>query len=169
MKVSIIVAAGENGVIGRGNALPWRLPADLKRFKQITLGHAIIMGRRTWDSIGRALPGRTSIVVTRQRDFEPPAPGVIVVNSFEAALAHAEALGETEVFVIGGRAIYELALPWARRIYMTRVHGSFEGDVFLPEGALRGFEIRGEERREADDRNPYPMTFQVLERDAATT
>ena len=130
MRISIIVAAAENDVIGRGNELPWRLPADLQRFKRLTMGHHLVVGRRTWDSIGRSLPGREMIVVSRSRP-ELPA-GVRAAGSLEEALATAKAAGDDEVFIAGGAAIYALALPLADRLHLTRVRSEIEGDVRLP-------------------------------------
>ena len=132
--VAIIAAVADNGVIGRENALPWRLPEDLRHFKRITMGKPVIMGRRTWDSIGRPLPGRTNIVITRNPSFA--AAGVEVVASLEEALALAghiaAADGVEEAVVIGGAEIYRAAIPRADRLYITEVHARFEGDARLP-------------------------------------
>ena len=125
--LSLIVAASRNGVIGAGGKLPWRLPADLKRFKEITLGHPILMGRKTFESIGKPLPGRANIVITRQKGFQ--ACGATVAHSLEEALQICE--GRDEVFVIGGAEIYKEALPLANRIYLTRIEQDFEGDTTL--------------------------------------
>jgi dihydrofolate reductase len=130
--VSLVVAAAANGVIGRENRMPWHLPEDLAHFKRLTLGHPVVMGRKTYESVvatlGKPLPGRTNIVVTRQAGFE--APGCIVSPSLDAALAAAR---ETEeVFVIGGAEIYRLALERADRVYLTRIHAAFEGDTTFP-------------------------------------
>src|ERR1700759_4800221 len=113
MRISIIVAVAENGVIGRGGELPWRLSADLQRFKRLTMGHTIIMGRRTWDSIGRPLPGRKSIVVSRQENYEINVETVRVANSVQQAVKVAEEPGEEEAFIVGGAELYRLALPEA--------------------------------------------------------
>lgn len=156
MLISLIVAASENGVIGRDNDMPWRLPTDLKRFKRLTMGSAIIMGRKTFHSIGRALPGRCNIVLTRDDDFK--ADGVLVARTIEAALALAqeetsssdisdntpgeqasdkagveEGAAEAEVFVIGGAEVYKQTLKLADRVYLTRVKGHIEGDAFFPQ------------------------------------
>ena len=125
--LSLIVAASRNGVIGAGGKLPWRLPADLQRFKQITMGHPILMGRKTFESIGKPLPGRTNIVITRQKSFQ--CSGTTVAHSLEEALRICEE--ETEVFVIGGAEIFRQALPLADRIYLTRIEKDFEGDTLL--------------------------------------
>jgi dihydrofolate reductase len=127
--VSLIVAMDRNRVIGAGGRLPWHIPEDLKRFRRLTLGHHIVMGRKTWASIRRSLPGRTNIVVTRDRSFA--AEGAIVAHSLEAALA--VAAGDEEVFVIGGGELYAQALPLADRLYITEVHGEFVGDTWFPE------------------------------------
>lgn len=131
MKIALIVATDLNGLIGRGNDLPWHLPEDLKNFKAITMGHPILMGRNTFESIGKPLPGRTNIVITRNADFK--AEGVTVVHSLEEALGAANA--ET-IFVIGGSSIYAEALPRAAVIYQTLVDDEFEGDVYFPEKNL---------------------------------
>ena len=135
IEVAIIAAVADNGVIGRGNALPWKIPEDLRHFKGITMGKPVIMGRRTWDSIGRPLPGRTNIVVTRNPSFA--AAGVEVVASLEQALALAgriaAAQGAAEAVVIGGAQIYRAAIPRADRLYITEVHASVEGDARWPD------------------------------------
>jgi len=129
--VSLIVAASRNGVIGMGGALPWRISADMKRFKRLTMGHPCIMGRKTWDSLpNKPLPGRTNIVVTRNKAFA--AEGAKAADSFEAALEIARQEDPAEIMVIGGEAIYAEALPYANRIYFTEVGRHFEGDAFFP-------------------------------------
>ncbi len=134
-EVAIIVAVAENGVIGRGNDLPWRLPEDMKHFKRVTMGKPVIMGRKTWESIGRPLPGRHNIVITRNPSFA--AEGADVVPSLEAALELAQGIaaadGAAEAIVMGGAEIYRAALPRADRLYITEVHAAVEGDTFLPE------------------------------------
>src|ERR1700742_580843 len=127
MRISIIVAVAENGVIGRDGQLPWRLSADLQRFKRLTMGHTMIMGRRTWESIGRPLPGRRTIVVTRQTNYSV-AEGVQTAASLDDALAIAETTGEREVFVVGGAELYNEALPQAGRLFFTEVAADVEGD-----------------------------------------
>lgn len=128
-RVSLIAAVAANGVIGDNNALPWRLPEDLRRFKALTLGHPVIMGRKTFESIGRPLPGRRNIVISRNREYA--AAGCEVAASLEAAL-EACRNGSDEVFIIGGAQIYAEALPLAQRLYMTEVHCAFEGDAHFP-------------------------------------
>ena len=161
MTVSIIVAVSDNGVIGRDGGLPWHLPADLKRFKRLTSGHHMIMGRRTWDSIGRRpLPGRPTIVVSRAPGFV--AEGAQVARSLGQALALA--VGVDEVFIAGGEAIYREALPIADRLYLTRVHAVVEGDTFFPELDEGGWRVVVEERHEPDEKNTCAHTFLVYER-----
>jgi dihydrofolate reductase len=130
-KLSLIVAMTESRVIGVNNHLPWNIPEDLKRFRQITAGHPIIMGRKTYESIGKPLPKRTNIVITRDKSYR--VEGGAVVHSFEEALEWARRSdGAEEVFVIGGSEIFKLAIPIAYRIYLTVVHWPFEGDTFFP-------------------------------------
>ena len=161
MTVSIIVAVSDNGVIGRDGGLPWHLPADLKRFKRLTSGHHMIMGRRTWDSIGRRpLPGRPTIVVSRDPGFV--AEGAQVARSLSQALELAA--GADEVFIAGGEAIYRAALPVADRIYLTRVHACFDGDTHFPAFDANDWQVVVEERHEPDEKNPYAHTFLVYER-----
>lgn len=129
--LALVVAVSANGVIGRDGGLPWHLPEDLRHFRRVTIGHAIIMGRRTWDSIGRPLPRRRSIVVTRQRGLE--IPGCEVAHSLDEAIALARAGGDAEPRVVGGAALYQAALPLATRLYLTRVLREVQGDTFFPE------------------------------------
>lgn len=157
MIVSIIVAMDEDGVIGRAGALPWRLPDDLRRFKAVTMGHVLIMGRRTLDSIGRALPGRRSVVLTRNRAFRPPE-GVEVAPDLDAALARvAEA---PRVFVVGGASVYREALPRAHQLLITRVHARVPGDVRFPSVAWSEWTLVEEERHPADAHHAFPFSFQ---------
>lgn len=128
-RLALIAALARNRAIGRGNAMPWRLPEDLRRFKRLTLGHAVIMGRKTFESIGSPLPGRDNIVITRSHDWSPS--GCAVVHSLDAALAAVESRGEA--FVIGGAQIYALAMPFAQRLYLTEIERDFDGDAFFPE------------------------------------
>lgn len=174
MEISLIVAVAENGVIGREGALPWRLSHDLRRFKRLTMGHHLVVGRKSYESIGRPLPGRTLLIVTRQPDYAPPAaaPGddrgsVAVVHSLDAACERARRAGESELFVAGGGEIYRLALPRADRIYRTRVHVRSDGDVTFPQLAGEEWTVRESERYGTDERNEYPTTFERLERASA--
>lgn len=144
-RLAIIAAVARNGVIGRDNGLPWRLPADLRRFKTLTLGHPVIMGRRTWESIGRPLPGRRNLVVSRNSDYA--APGAELFASLARALA-ACAGHPGEVFVIGGAELYALALPAATRLYLTEIRADYAGDAHFP--ALD----RGQWREDAREAGP---------------
>jgi dihydrofolate reductase len=157
---SLIVAAAENGVIGRGNRLPWHLPADLAHFKRTTLGHPVIMGRRTWESIGKPLPGRRNIVVSRTPGFA--APGCEVAP--DLATAYARSQDEPEVFVIGGTQLYEAALPGADRIYLTRVLASVEGDARFPDLRPDAWHEESLGEHAADERNAHGLRFVLLER-----
>lgn len=159
MKVSLIVAAALNDTIGREGVMPWHLPADLKRFKSLTMGHHLVVGRKTFESIGRALPGRTMIVVSRQSGSIQP--GVEVVGSPDEALELARGRGETELFVAGGGEIYRHFLDRADRVYLTRVEANVEGDAAFPALSADGW-IRTEcELHPADDRHAYPFRFEV--------
>ena len=161
MTVSLIVAVSANGVIGRDGGLPWRLPRDLRHFKRTTMGHHLIIGRRTWEEVGMPLPGRAMVVVTRDRRFE--AEGAIVVHTLEDALEVARE--DDEPFIGGGAHIYKLALDGdlVDRLYITRVHADVEGDTFLPEIAFDRWSLVSEEHHEADEKNEHACTFQVYE------
>jgi dihydrofolate reductase len=158
--LSVVVAADERGGIGRGGGLPWHLPEDLKRFKAITMGKPIVMGRRTWDSIGRPLPGRRSIVVSRQAGLA--IEGAEVVGSLEQALRAAS--DAPEVCVIGGAELYRLALPRAEVVHLTRVHATVEADTFLPALDPSDWEEVSSERHDADERHAHPYSFVTLRR-----
>lgn len=160
MTVSLIVAVAANGVIGRGGGLPWRLSSDLKRFKALTMGHHLLMGRRTWESIGRPLPGRTIVVVTRRQGLE--AEGVLWARSPEEALQLAA--GDEEVFVAGGAELYRALLDRADRIYLTRVHASPEGDTHLPPVDWSGWRRVGAQDHPCGPKDDYPTTFEIWER-----
>jgi dihydrofolate reductase len=162
MKLSVLAAMGENRVIGRSGELPWRLPAELRRLKKLTTGHCLIMGRKTWDSIGRPLPKRTSIVVTRNADFR--AEGAVVVADFDAALAAARERNDSEAFIFGGAAIYEIALPRADCLYLTRVHASPTGDTFFPDFDESEWRLVSRELHPADDAHQYAFSFEEYER-----
>ena len=160
MLISIVVAASTNNVIGVGGELPWRLADDLKHFKAITLGKPIIMGRLTWESIGRPLPGRQNIVMSRQSSFT--ADGCDVVTTPATALTAAGAA--EEVMIIGGGRIYEMFLPKARRLYLTRVHADIDGDTFFPNIDAADWQLIGSEARVADASNEFAFDFRVYER-----
>ena len=164
MKISLLVAVAENRVIGRDGGLPWHLSADLKRFKKLTLGHAVIMGRKTFESIGRPLPRRRSIVLSRDPSYAPE--GAEVAGSLDEALALAagEDEDEDEVFVIGGGSVFAAALPKADRLYLTRVHAEVSGDVLFPDLDLGSWKLRSEERHAADERHDHAFSFLVYDR-----
>jgi len=160
MRRSLVVAMASNRVIGRDNALPWRLPADLAHFKKVTMGHPIVMGRRTHESIGKALPGRQNIVVTRNRAFQ--APGCTVVASLDDAW---QAAGEAdEVCVIGGTSLFEETLPIADVIHLTEVQADVQGDTYFPQFDRREWREREISRQPADARHAYPIRILELER-----
>ncbi|MHC4948753.1 MAG: dihydrofolate reductase [Planctomycetota bacterium] len=159
-RITIIAAVSENGVIGRGGGLPWHLPEDLRRFKRRTLGHTLVMGRRTFESLGGCLPGRRCIVVSRTPSFAPE--GVTVAASLADALAAAG--DDDEVFIAGGSAVYREGLAVADRLELTIVHADVEGDAFFPEYDPDAWRVVGEERHEADDRHPHAFTFRVCAR-----
>jgi dihydrofolate reductase len=158
--ISLLVAATENGVIGRDNGMPWHLPDDLKHFKTLTLAKPVLMGRRTFDSIGRPLPGRTNLVLTRTPDWS--VPGVTVVADLDAAIRAAGSA--PELVIAGGAQVYALALPRATRIYLTRIHAVIEGDTRLPDINLAQWIETECELHPADARHPYAMSFVTLER-----
>ena len=160
--ISIIVAASTNYVIGTRGKLPWRLSDDLKRFKQLTMGKPIVMGRLTWESIGRPLPGRQNIVLTRQADFA--AEGCDVVASPADALA--AAADAEELMIIGGSQVYELFLPQASRLYVTRVRAAIDGDTFFPEIDEGVWRLTHSEAHEANDANEFAFDFKTYERKA---
>ncbi|MFP6640722.1 MAG: dihydrofolate reductase [Myxococcota bacterium] len=165
MRVSLVVAISENGVIGAGGAIPWRLPDDQQIFKRLTLGHCILMGRKTHESIGRLLPERTTIVLSRTPDYA--VEGARVATDLESALEMAVALGEDELFVVGGERVYEGALPRADRLYLTRVHAEVEGDILMPDlddPAELGFERMTSESYDRDARNEHAFTFESWHR-----
>lgn len=165
MIISLLLAASENNVIGKNNQLPWHLPNDLKYFKNLTWGLPILMGRKTFDSIGKPLPGRKSIVITRNGGWRHD--GVEVVHSIGEAVSQAEALGAKEIFVIGGAEIFNASLPDASRIYMTRIHQVFEGDVFFPEIDEMQWQRTSSRYCAADEKNPCDHTYEIWERKPA--
>ncbi len=159
-RISLVVAMAEDRVIGVDNGLPWRLPDDLKRFKAVTLGKPVLMGRRTFESIGRPLPGRLNLVLTRNPRFH--VEGVVTVTDWAAAL---QAAGDVpELMVIGGAELYSMALPVAQRIYLTDVHASVRGDARFPPFAPQEWREIEREEHAADERHAFAMTFRVLER-----
>ncbi len=162
MKLILIAAAANNNVIGKDNKLLWRMSNDLKRFKELTMGHTIIMGRKTFESIGKPLPGRKTIVVTRQKDYD--AQGCEIVSDLKEAICKIK--DESEVFVAGGGEIYRqiMSLHYTRRIYLTRIYANFEGDSFFPEIDSEKWEMIEREEHEPDEKNPYPYAFLTYKR-----
>lgn len=168
IRLALMVAVADNGVIGRDNALPWHLPGDLAYFKRVTMSKPVIMGRKTFESIGRPLPGRTNIVISRNAAYA--APGARVVPSLDAAALLAEQVARTdgvdEAVVIGGAEIYAAALPGAQRLYLTQVHASVEGDAVFPEVDWAQWREVSRERHAASAVNPFNYSFVVYERGA---
>ena len=165
MIVNLLVAAAENNVIGKDNALPWHLPSDMKYFKNQTWGMPVIMGRKTFDSLAKALKGRNNIVLTRQANWK--ADGVTTASSLEEAIAAAAQLDAKEVFVIGGAEIFQLAWETANKIYLTRIHHEFEGDAFFPALSNEDWRLVKTCRCEADGFNAYAHSFEVWERNTS--
>jgi len=162
MRISIIVAVSKNGVIGRNNQLIWRLPNDLKQFKQLTMSHPMIMGRKTFASIGKPLPGRTSIIISRNPNWQ--ADGCVVVGSLEAALEAARQTSTDEVFIIGGAEIYRLALPMAHKIYLTHVHTEVVGDAFFEITNPQNWQETARVQHQADEKHACSFDFIELEK-----
>lgn len=159
--ISLMWAMDENRVIGKDNKLPWHLPEDLKFFKRTTMGHPIAMGRKTWDSIGRALPGRENIVITRNESFS--CEGCTVLNSIDELLTYSREKRE-EVFVIGGAEIFKAILPAADRLYLTMIYDQFAGDTFFPEFDMADWELVSKEKGIKDEKNPYDYEFLIYKR-----
>ncbi|MGB3065172.1 dihydrofolate reductase [Sphingobacterium thalpophilum] len=155
--ITLIVAASENNAIGINNQMPWHLPNDFKYFKKNTLDHSVLMGRKTFDAIGKALPGRRNIVITRNAEFQ--ADEVDVANSIQEALLYCR--DEREVFIIGGANIYQQALPLASKVLLTRVHTTIPGDAFFPTLSSEDWELVSSELHAADDRHAFAYTFEV--------
>lgn len=163
MNISVLVAVAENGVIGKDNQLLWKLSDDLKLFKKRTLGHVVIMGRKTFDSIGKPLPGRINLVISRNPKLS--IEGATVISSFEEALHQAKALTDKEeIFIIGGQKIYELAAPFATRLYLTRVNAAPEGDAFFDLSPYKNWETAGSVHFSASDKNEYDFEVVTLNR-----
>ncbi len=162
MIISAIVAASKNNVIGKNNQIPWYLPGDLKFFKKTTLGHHVIMGRKSFESMGKPLPKRTNIVITRNPFFV--ATGCIIVHTLQEALAIAEANGEEEAFILGGGEIYNQSWDYLNRIYLTRVDAEVEGDVFFTIKNEGDWKVVWSEPHYADEKNDFDYTFYILEK-----
>ena len=166
MRLSIIAALSSNNVIGRNNQLPWHLGSDLKRFKALTTGHHLIMGRRTFESVGKPLPGRVNVVITSASAFT--APGVTVVHSLEEGIRLAVDAGDAEPFIAGGAVVFEQAIHRADRMYLTRVHAEIEGDTFFPDfDDVTEWQLSDSEHFEADEKNDYPFSFLTYDRASA--
>lgn len=159
--ISLMWAMDNNRVIGYNNQLPWHLPEDLKFFKRTTMGHPIAMGRKTWDSIGRPLPGRENIVITRNPEFT--CEGCTVLNTIDDLLEYSLQKDE-EIFVIGGAEIFKLILPDADKLYLTRIYDEFEGDTFFPELNMEEWSLLSKEKGIKDEKNPYDYEFMIYER-----
>lgn len=162
MIISLIVAMDEEGGIGLNGGLPWYLPADLKYFKTVTMGHHLIMGRWTYESIGRPLPGRTMIILTHNKEYE--AEGCLIAHSLNMALEIARTGGEDEVFIIGGGDVFSQAIAFADKIYLTRIHTTLSADVYFPIIHQSEWQETANEKRAPDGRNPYPYSFIELSR-----
>ncbi|MGG3470183.1 dihydrofolate reductase [Neobacillus pocheonensis] len=159
--ISFIVAMDENRVIGKDNQLPWHLPEDLKFFKRVTLGHPIAMGRKTHESIGRALPGRENIIITRQEGYESEC--CTVFYSVEDFVKYSRGQDD-EIFVIGGAEIFKETFPFADRLYITRIYENFAGDTFFPEYDLQKWELVSCEKGIKDEKNPYDYEFRIYDK-----
>jgi dihydrofolate reductase len=164
--IKILVACDENRVIGKDNQLIWHLPADLKRFKSLTTGHVILMGRKTYESIGKPLPNRTTIVITRQVDFQ--AEGTITAHSVEEAILKAKSLTREDIFIVGGAEIYSLSLALADQLLVTQLHDIFEGDAFFPEISADTWEIVDRERGVTDEKNPFQYSYLTYQKKHGT-
>ena len=163
MIISAIVGIGKNKVIGKNNDMPWHLPADLKYFKRTTSGHHIIMGRKNYEAIGRPLPKRTNIIITRNTNYQ--ADGCIIVNSITDALAVAKANGDEEAFIIGGGQIYWLSLPMLDRLYITEIDVEVpDGDVFFPEVDFTEWKLVSSDAHQKNDKNKHDYTFKIYDR-----
>lgn len=160
MLLSLMAAFGEEQVIGIGNCLPWRLPADLKRFRAITWGKPVLMGRKTFESIGKPLPGRLNLLITGNACYRPP--GCRVVHSLEEAMAIGA--GNSELIAIGGASVYEQVMPLARRMYLTRIHHAFPGDRYFPDFSYAAWREIERIDCQPDADNPYRYSFLVLQR-----
>lgn len=163
MTLSIIVAASENNVIGINNHLPWHLPVDMKYFKDMTMGKPIVMGRKSFEELGRVLPGRPNIMITRKPEYK--VEGLHIVSSLEAGIEKAKTFGTEEIFITGGGEIFKIALPIVDRLYLTRVHAEVTGDTYFPQFDPRGWKLVKNERHEKDEKHQYALTFQVWERE----
>jgi dihydrofolate reductase len=170
MTISIIVAVSDNGVIGKDNRLIWHLPADLKYFKETTKGHVVIMGRKNYESIPekyRPLPGRTNIIISRNTDYN--APDCILVNSINAAIDEAKKLNNNEAFIIGGGEIYRQSIPIADKLFLTRIHGDFDGDTYFDIPKHNNWALISSRTHTKDDKNAWDHTYEIYEKKTNTT
>ena len=158
--IAMIVAMGENHVIGKDNQMPWHLPNDLKWFKQVTGGHSIVMGRKTFESIGKPLPNRQNIILTRQSDYQPA--GTTTVSSIKEALQLAQ---EEDLFVIGGANVYQQFLPYADRLYITKIHETFEGDAYFPDFDQKDWKMIKKRAGQMDEKNKFAHDFYIYQRE----
>jgi dihydrofolate reductase len=158
-RLTIVVAVSENGFIGKEGDLPWRLSADLRRFKRVTMGHHLLMGRKTFESIGRLLPGRTTAILTRSSEYS--VAGAVVSTSLDQLV---DSINDSEIFVVGGGEVYQLALPRATRMHFTRVHATVEGDVIFPDIDWSQWTQMTTEFQPADERNEFDSTYSLFER-----
>jgi dihydrofolate reductase len=160
--IKILVAFDENRVIGKNNALIWHLPADLQRFKALTTGHVIIMGRKTYESIGRPLPNRTTIAITRQAEFKPD--GIITAHSLDEAILKAKSISRDDIYIVGGAEIYQVGLSHADQILVTQLHDIFDGDTYFPEIPADTWEVVSRERGVTDEKNKFQYSFLTYQR-----
>jgi dihydrofolate reductase len=160
--IKILVAFDENRVIGKNNALIWHLPADLQRFKALTTGHVIIMGRKTYESIGRPLPNRTTIAITRQAEFKPD--GIITAHSLDEAILKAKSISRDDIYIVGGAEIYQVSLSHADQILVTQLHDIFDGDTYFPEIPADTWEVVSRERGVTDEKNKFQYSFLTYQR-----
>lgn len=160
--ISLLVAMDQNRLIGRNNQLPWHLPEDLRYFKKTTMGHTIIMGRKTFESIGKPLPGRENMVMSRNRNFQPE--GCVVIHSWEPVMERNSRNPDQEIFVIGGQRLFEQAIAFADRMYITEIDEQFEGDTFFPAFDPSEWQLISKTKGKKDDQNPYDYSFCVYER-----
>ncbi|KKX49093.1 MULTISPECIES: dihydrofolate reductase [Sphingobacterium] len=160
LKITLIVAATENNVIGKGNKMPWHLPNDLKYFKKNTLEHSVVMGRKTFESLGKPLPDRRNIILTR--DMTAKSDDVDIANSFQEVLNYCR--DEREIFVIGGGEIFKQTLPFADKILLTRLHTTIDGDAYFPELPTHDWILESEDKHEKDEKHAFDYSFQVYVR-----
>jgi dihydrofolate reductase len=162
MHITLIAAVARNRVIGKNNDLIWHMPEDLKFFKKTTLGHSVVMGRKTFESFGRPLPGRTNIVLSRSK--KPVHPDVVMFSKLEDAIVYCKENGEDECFIAGGAEIYQQALPLADRMIITEIHAEFEGDTFFPDFNPQEWKEISRDKRKKDTKNPYDYSFVIYEK-----